>query len=61
MAILGKCSIRGKRNSPVEGGTLGVEREWSGMRLVLIPDSLAIRWSLDAEQDAKGEYKKPGE
>ena len=29
------------------------------MRLVLIPDRLAICWSLDVEQDAEGEYKDP--
>ena len=31
------------------------------MRLVLIPDRLAICWSLDVEQDAEGEYKDPRE
>ncbi len=31
------------------------------MRLVLIPDSLAIRGSLNVEQYAEDEYEKPSE
>ena len=31
------------------------------MRLVLIPDSLAIGRSYKAEQDAEGQYEKPSE
>lgn len=47
--------------SPVDGGNFGVEREWSRMRLVLIPDSLAIRGGLKVEQKAEDKYEKPSE
>lgn len=54
-------STRWKKGSPVDGGHLRVEREWSRMRLVLVPDSLAIRQNFQVEQNAEYEYKKPCE
>lgn len=31
------------------------------MRLILVPDSLAIRRSLNVEENAEDEYEKPSE
>ena len=46
------------RGLPVHPNNLEIEREWGRMRLVLLPDSQAIRWSLDAESDADSHEEK---
>lgn len=40
------------RSLPVHPDDLEIEREWGRMCLILLPDSQAIRWSLDAKSDA---------
>ena len=50
-----------KRSSPVYGGNLQVKRKRSRIRLVLVPDSLAIRRSFQVEQYAEYQYEKPRE
>ena len=39
------------RSLLVHPNNLKIEREWGRMCLVLLPDSQAIRWSLDAKSD----------
>lgn len=51
----------GRGDSPIDGGNLRVEREWSRMGLVLIPDGLAIRRDLKVKQNAEDKYEKPSE
>ena len=45
-------------NLPVHPDDLEIERERGRMCLVLLPNSQAVRWSLNAESDADSDYEE---